>query len=83
MLLSNAEYRLVEKCSTIVLNHIIFVCDLYFRHRKSFRLSGRIMGTLPYICNFFNHGVTLGDLMGFATAVKYNILSLLYLLGPE
>ena len=39
---------MIKKCSTIVLNHIIFVCDLYFRHRKSFRLSGRIMGTLPY-----------------------------------
>ena len=25
----------------IVLNHILFVCDLYIRHRKSFRLSGR------------------------------------------
>ena len=33
----------------IVVNHILFVCDLYFRHRKSFRLSGRIMGTLPYV----------------------------------
>ena len=38
-----------KKCSTIVLNHILFVCDLYFRHRKSFRLSGRILGTLPYM----------------------------------
>ena len=59
---------MIEKCSTIVVNHILFVCDLYylyvtcticmrpvlfvcdlyFRHRKSFRLSGRILGTLPY-----------------------------------
>ena len=38
-----------KKCSTIALNHILFVRDLYFRHRKSFRLSGRIMGTLPYL----------------------------------
>ena len=37
-----------KKCSIIVLNHILFVCNLYFQHRKSFRLSGRIMGTLPY-----------------------------------
>ena len=38
-----------KKCSMIVLNHILVVCDLYFRHSKSFRLSGRIMGTLPYM----------------------------------
>ena len=47
-----------KKCSTIVLNDILFVCDLYFRHRKSFRISGRIMGTLPYsLCSSHGWGI--------------------------
>ena len=36
-----------KKCSTIALNHILFVRDLYFRHRKSFSLKRAHYGHSP------------------------------------